>query len=88
MKHHHRKVLHALFGHPVSANIAMKDVEGVLRALGAELSFVHAGKLHVALKGHTANLSHAKHGLPKLEVVQVRKFIEACGIDPKRDYPV
>ena len=88
VNHRHRKILHTIFAHPVSANIAMKDVEGVLRALGAELGFVHAGKLHVALKGRTANLSHAKHGLPKLEVVQVRKFIETCGIDPKRDYPV
>ena len=31
MNHHHRKALHALFSHPVSANIAMKDVESVLQ---------------------------------------------------------
>jgi len=88
MNHHHRKVLHKLFAHPISANIAMKDVESVLREMGAEIKSAHSGKTHVALKGHSANFSHAHHSLPKQEVIQVRKFIEACGIDPGRDYPV
>tara|TARA_R110002096_G_scaffold31605_1_gene92604 strand:- start:1079 stop:1198 length:120 start_codon:yes stop_codon:yes gene_type:complete len=26
--------------------------------------------------------------LPRAEVVQVRKFIESCGTDPKSDYPL
>lgn len=88
MNHHHRKILHALFAHPVSANIAMKDVENVLRDMGAELSHSHSGKLAVKLKGHSANFSNAHHSLPKQEVAQVRKFLESCDIDPNRDYPM
>ena len=88
MNHHHRKILHTLFAHPVSANVAMKDVESVLSELGAEVNSAHSGKLHVTLNGHTANFSHANHSLPKQEVMQVKAFIEACGIDPTRDYPV
>jgi len=88
MNHHHRKVLHALFAHPVSSNIAMKDIESVLRELGGEVNSAQSGKLHVALNGHSANFSHAKHSLPKQEVQQVRKFIETCGIDPERDFPI
>jgi hypothetical protein len=88
MNHHHRKVLHALFAHPVSTNIAVKDVESVLRELGGEVNSAHSGKIHVTLKGHSANFSHAKHSLPKEEVMQVRKFIETCGVDPERDYPI
>ncbi len=88
MNHHHRKILHALFAHPVNANIAMKDVESVLREIGAEINEAHAGKLHVTLNGHSANFSHAQHSLPKTEVTQIRKFIETCGIDPERDYPL
>ena len=88
MNHHHRKILHTLFAHPINANIAMMDVESVLRELGAEISAAHSGKMHVALNGHTANFSHAKHSLPKEEVMNARKFIETCGIDPERDYPV
>ncbi|MEQ9491075.1 MAG: hypothetical protein RIM72_19015 [Alphaproteobacteria bacterium] len=88
MNHHHRKILHSLFAHPISANIAMKDVESVFTELGAEIDTAHSGKIHVALKGHSANFSHAGHSLPKQEVQQVRKFIELAGIDPERDYPL
>ena len=34
MNHRHRKVLHALFAHPISANISFKDVESLLSELG------------------------------------------------------
>jgi hypothetical protein len=88
MNHHHRKILHSLFAHPISANVAMKDVEAVFRELGAEIGAAHSGKLHVTLKGHSANFAHAKHSLARQEVVQVKKFLEGCGIDPQRDYPV
>ncbi len=88
MNHHHRKVLHSLFAHPISGNVAMKDVEAVFRELGAETNSAHSGKLHVTLNGNSANFAHAKHSLAKQEVVQVKKFIESCGIDPERDYPV
>ena len=88
MNHHHRKILHALFAHPISTNIGLKDVESVLKEIGAEIKQAHSGKIHAMMKGHSANFSHSKHSLPKEEVVQVRKFIETCGIEPERDYPL
>ena len=88
MNHHHRKILHTLFAHPVNANIAMRDVESVLKELGADVSTAHSGRMHVALNQRSVNFPHAKHSLPKQEVVQVRKFLETCGIDPARDYPM
>ena len=48
MNHHHRKILHGLFAHPVSANIAMKDVEAVLRELGGELENKSGARIGVA----------------------------------------
>jgi hypothetical protein len=66
----------------------MNDVKSVLQELGAEIKSTHSGKTHVILNGHSANFSHPKHSLPKQEVMQVRKFIEICGIEPQRDYPV
>ena len=42
----------------------------------------------VKLNGHTVAFHHAKHDLPKQEVQQIKKFIEGCGIDPVRDYPI
>lgn len=88
MNHHHRKILHSLFAHPVSGNISMKDVEHVLGEMGAEISSAKSGKTHVVLNGHSANFAHAGHSLPKQEVQQIRKFIEGAGIDPERDYPL
>jgi hypothetical protein len=88
MNHHHRKILHTLFVHPIAANISMHDIESVLRELGAEINAAQSGKIHVTLNGHSANFSHYNHSLPKEEVVQLRKFIETCGIDPNRDYPI
>jgi hypothetical protein len=88
MNHRHRKVLHALFAHPINGNISFKDIESLFKELGAEVSSAHSGKTHVSLNGHSANFSHPQHSLPREEVVQVRKFIETCGIDPEADYPL
>lgn len=88
MNHHHRKILHKIFAHPINANISMKEVESVLRELGGSIKEAHSGKIHVALNGQSANFSHAHHSLPKEEVVQVRKFIQNCGVVPERDYPL
>ena len=88
MNHHHRKILHALFAHPVSANIATKDVESVLGELGAEIETRQGQRIAVTLRGHTAVFHHAQHSLPKEEVASVRKFLIDCGIDPATQYPL
>lgn len=86
MNHRHRKVLHALFAHPISANIDFKDVVHVLEELGAEVNAKAGNRIGVTLKGHTVAFTHAQHSLPKDEVAQIRKFLEACGVDPEA-YP-
>jgi hypothetical protein len=88
MNHRHRKVLHALFAHPISANISFRDVETLFEELGGTVGHSGHGKLRVELNGHSANFPTAQHALPKDEVVQIKKFIEAAGIDPARDYPI
>lgn len=88
MNHHHRKILHSLFAHPINANISMKDIEHVLTDMGGEISQAKSGKIHVSLNGHSANFSHQGHSLPREEVMQMRKFIVTCGIDPALDYPI
>jgi hypothetical protein len=82
MNHKHRKILQAIFAHPVSANIAFKDVVSVFEELGAEIDNKHGNRIGVKLNGHSAAFSHAHHDLPKEEVAQVRKFLITCGIDP------
>jgi hypothetical protein len=88
MNHHHRQVLHALFAHPVSANIAMNDVVSLLTHLGAEIDNRHKARIGARLNGHTAVFHAAQRHLPKDDVVQLRKFLTACGVDPARDDPL
>jgi hypothetical protein len=88
MNHRHRKVLHSLFSHPLPSNVHLHDVEGVLRDLGADLTHSGHGRLNVSYKGHNASFHGSDHGLSKDEVSNMRKFIEICGVDPARDYPL
>lgn len=88
MNHKHRTTLHALFAHPVSANIDPKLVRSVLESLGAELSHGGHSQMMVRLNGHTHGFHDTRHSLSKEEVTSMRKFLETAGIDPSRDYPL
>ncbi|MFZ4805987.1 MAG: hypothetical protein ACOYLQ_01930 [Hyphomicrobiaceae bacterium] len=68
MNHRHRKVLTALFAHPVSAEIDNRS----------------GSRVGVTLKGHTVVFHHANHSVPKDEVAQIRKFLIDCGISPEQ----
>lgn len=86
MNHKHRKVLAQLFAHPISANIDFKEVEHVLKDLGAEIENKNGNRIGVTLNGHSAAFVHVNHSIPKDEVVQIRKFLETVGISPEQ-YP-
>lgn len=87
MNHKHRKVLHALFAHPVSANINFREVVHVLEDLGATVENKAGNRVGVSLAGHTAAFVHAHHDLSKDEVANIRRFLTTCGVDPAA-YPV
>jgi hypothetical protein len=87
MNHRHRKLLHAIFAHPINANLGMKEVEHLLRELGAEIENKSGGRVGVTLNGHTVAFTVADHSVPKDEVVQIRKFLETCGVSAE-SYPV
>ena len=87
MNHHQRKVLHAIFAHPVNANLEMKDIVNVLNGLGAEIDAKSKSRLGVTLNRRTTVLHLAGHSLLKAEVMQIRKFLESCGITAEA-YPV
>ncbi|MEK7802159.1 MAG: hypothetical protein AAB276_06875 [Pseudomonadota bacterium] len=83
MNHHHKKVLEALFAHPISANIDFKDVESALVELGAVIEDKGANKVSVSLAGRNILLHRPhQHALPRDEVSQIRGFLVDCGIDP------
>jgi hypothetical protein len=87
MNHHQRKVLHAIFAHPLNANLEMKDIVSVLSALGAEIDAKSKSRLGVMLNGRTTVLHISSHRVLKAEVMQIRKFLESCGITVEA-YPI
>jgi hypothetical protein len=87
MNHHQRKVLHAIFAHPLNANLEMKDIVSVLNALGAEIDAKSKSRLGVMLNGRTTVLHISSQSVLKAEVMQIRKFLASCGIAVEA-YPI
>jgi hypothetical protein len=87
VNHHQRKVLHAIFAHPLNANLEMKDIVSVLNALGAEIDAKSKSRLGVMLNGRTTVLHISSQSVLKAEVMQIRKFLESCGIAVEA-YPI
>jgi hypothetical protein len=87
MNHSHRVTLHALFAHPISANIDFRKVMHVFEELGAQVENSAGNRVKVKLSEHSAAFTHANHSLPKEEVVQIKKFLEGCGVTPDK-YPL
>ena len=65
----------------------MKDIVNVLNGLGAEIDAKSKSRLGVMLNGRSTVLHLGSHSLLKAEVMQVRKFLESCGITADA-YPV
>jgi hypothetical protein len=87
VNHHQRKVLHAIFAHPLNANLEMKDIVSVLNALGAEIDAKSKSRLGVMLNGRTTVLHISSQSVLKAEVMQIRNFLESCGIAVEA-YPI
>ena len=77
-----QKILKQIFQNPVLSNIAWKDIEAMLKALGAEISEGNGSRVRIALNGIRA-VFHRPH--PHMEtdkgaVVSMRRFIKEAGI--------
>jgi len=72
MNHHHRKTLHALFAHPISANIDFKKVVHLLEGIGAEVDNKPGNRVGVKLNEHSAALG-------TLTAICQRKKSSRCG---------
>ena len=88
MNHHHRKVLHGIFAHPLNHNLDPRAVEHVLEQIGAEVKHGGHGAVLVKLKEEHGSFHLGQHSVSGDEVMRLRKLITAAGIDPARDYPL
>ena len=77
-----KKTMELLFWDPVQANILWADIEGLLAALGAEISSSKGSRVRVKLNGVRAvfHRPHPQKTTDKGAVNSVRRFIENAGI--------
>ncbi|RMG51607.1 MAG: type II toxin-antitoxin system HicA family toxin [Acidobacteria bacterium] len=84
MRKKHRRTLEAVFETPSRGDIAWKDIEALLRALGAEISQGRGSRVRVALRGVRAvfHRPHSRKEVGKGMVKSVRRFLKEAGITP------
>ena len=84
MKRAHQRTLEAVFAHPTSANIDWKDIESLLRSLGAEVTEREGSRVAIFLF-QEVRVFHRPHPSPKTDkgaVVSVKKWLEQYGVKP------
>ena len=78
----HAATLRAVFADPVRANIAWRDIEALLVALGAEVSEGHGSRVRFALGGVRAvfHRPHPEKETDRGAVRSVRRFLSEAGV--------
>ena len=78
----HKKTMEMVFRNPIQANILWTDIEGLLVALGAELSNGSGSRLRVKLNGVRAvfHRPHPQKTTDKGAVDSVRRFLVNAGV--------
>jgi len=78
MNSKHKKTIELVFKNPVQTNILWADIEGLLAALGGELSEGRGSRIRVKLNGVRAvfHRPHPEKTTDKGAVNSVRRFLE------------
>jgi len=74
----------SIFEDPVRANVKWMDVEGLLRALGADLTEGRGSRVRIHLRGIRA-VFHRPHPEPDTDkgaLRSMRRFLNEAGINP------
>jgi hypothetical protein len=79
-----RRTLAAIFERPERADIAWRDIEGLLVAVGADVSEGNGSRVRIALHGVRAvfHRPHPQKETGKGAVKSMRRFLQEAGIEP------
>ncbi len=80
----HRNTLQAVFADPLRANIAWRDIEAMLEAVGAEVNEGEGSRVRIALNGVRAvfHRPHPQKETDKGAVRSMRRFLTEAGVTP------
>lgn len=78
----HRGILRRIFAIPVRGDVALRDVEKLFLALGAEVTEGSGSRVRVALSGVRAvfHRPHPRADTDKGALKSVRRFLEQAGV--------
>lgn len=82
MNKRHRRTYNTIFAQPISGNIKWKDVEALLKNLGATLSERAGSRVAVSLNEHVA-VFHRPHPRPNIDkgaIRDLRRFLDNAGV--------
>jgi hypothetical protein len=77
----HRDTYDSIFAEPTLGNIEWREIENLLRALGADISEGRGSRVRIALNGRRATLHrpHPQKEASKSSVKDVRLFLRRAG---------
>ena len=84
MKRKHYRTLEAIFARPASGNIQWREVEALLRELGAEITEREGSRIGVRLFGER-RVFHRPHPSPQTDkgaIASVRLWLDQNGVRP------
>ena len=78
----HQNTLERVFDVPVRADVPWKDIESLLKALGAELSEGNGSRVRIALNGVRAvfHRPHPQKETDKGALKSMRRFLTEAGV--------
>ena len=82
MSHKHERILQAILQEPVSGNIHWREVESLLRHLGAKVDSGHGARMRVELNGFEGTLHRPHHSgvCSKHDIRHLRDYLLSAGV--------
>ncbi len=86
MSHKHKNLLETIFRDPVSGNIHWRQIESLLRHLGAEIESLSGARLRVTLNGFEGILHRPHHSnvLKRQHVLHLREYLAHARMTPSQ----
>ncbi|MEO8305894.1 MAG: type II toxin-antitoxin system HicA family toxin [Betaproteobacteria bacterium] len=84
MSHKHDNLIRAIFTDPISVNLQWREIESLLRHLGAAIESLSGTRIRVKLNG-AEGILHRPHGgnaLGRQDVQHVREYLAHAHVTP------
>jgi hypothetical protein len=87
MSHKHDNLIRAIFTDPISVNLQWREIESLLRHLGAAIESLSGTRIRVKLNG-AEGILHRPHGgnaLGRQDVQHLREYLSHARVTPSQN---